>query len=46
MCYLWCDEDWYPGYHPHRLGRPKEEPAMTRPTIQKILEDHDVFPKA
>jgi hypothetical protein len=29
----------------HRLGRPKEGSAKTRPTIQKIPEDHDVLPK-
>jgi hypothetical protein len=29
----------------HRLKRIKEGSTMTRPTIQKILEDHDVLPK-
>jgi hypothetical protein len=29
----------------HRLGRPKQGSAMTRPTIQKILEDFGVLPK-
>jgi hypothetical protein len=29
-----------------RLKRPKEGSAMTWPTIQKILEDHGMFPKA
>jgi hypothetical protein len=33
------------GTTPHRLGRPKEGSAMTRPTIWKIPEDHDVLPK-
>jgi hypothetical protein len=36
------DEDWTT---PHRLERPKERSSMTRPTIQKILEDHGVLPK-
>jgi hypothetical protein len=30
----------------HGLGRSKEGSAMTRPTIQKISEDHDMLPKA
>jgi hypothetical protein len=30
---------------PHRLGKPKEESTMTRPTFQKILDDHVVFPQ-
>jgi hypothetical protein len=30
----------------HGLGRPKEGSAMTWSTIQKILEDHGVLPKA
>jgi hypothetical protein len=34
------------GTTPHGLGRPKEGFTMTRPTIQKILEDHGVLPKA
>ncbi len=34
------DEDWYPGYQPN------EGPALTQPTIQKILEDYGVLPKA
>jgi hypothetical protein len=29
----------------HRLERPKEGSATTRPTIQKIPKDHDVLPK-
>jgi hypothetical protein len=33
------------GTTPHRLERPKEGSAMTRSTIQKILEDHGVLPK-
>jgi hypothetical protein len=33
------------GTTPHRLERLKEGSAMTQPTIQKILEDHDVLPK-
>jgi hypothetical protein len=33
------------GTIPHKLRRPKEGSAMTRPIIQKILEDHDVLPK-
>jgi hypothetical protein len=40
------DEDWCLGYHPHRLGRPKEWYAMTQSTIQKILEDYDMLLKA
>jgi hypothetical protein len=28
-----------------RLGRLMEESVMTQPTIQKIAEDHDMFPK-
>jgi hypothetical protein len=40
------DEDWYLGYHPHELKRPKEGSATTLPTIQKILEDHGMLPKA
>jgi hypothetical protein len=35
-----ADEDWYPGYQPN------EGPALTQPTIQKILEDYGVLPKA
>jgi hypothetical protein len=34
------------GTTPHRLRRPKEGSAMTRPTIQKILEFDGVLPKA
>jgi hypothetical protein len=34
------------GTTPHRLRRPKEESVMTRPTIQKIPEDHSMFSKA
>jgi hypothetical protein len=34
------------GTTPHRLGRFKEGFATTRLTIQKILEDYDVLPKA
>jgi hypothetical protein len=34
------------GTTPHGLERPKEGRAMTRPTIQKILEDHGVLLKA
>jgi hypothetical protein len=34
------------GTTPHGLGRPKEGFFMTRPTIQKILEDHGMLPKA
>jgi hypothetical protein len=34
------------GTTPHRLKRPKEGPATTRPTIEKIPEDHEVLPKA
>jgi hypothetical protein len=34
------------GTTPHGLGRPKEEFAITRPTIQKIPEDYSVLPKA
>jgi hypothetical protein len=30
----------------HRLRRPKEGSAMTRPTIEEIPEDHDMLPKA
>jgi hypothetical protein len=33
------------GTTPHRLGRLKEGSAMTRPTIQKVLEDLSVLPK-
>jgi hypothetical protein len=29
----------------HGLRRPKEGSATTRPTIQKILEDHGLLPK-
>jgi hypothetical protein len=31
---------------PYRLGRTKEGSATTRPTMQKIPEDHGVLPKA
>jgi hypothetical protein len=34
------------GTTPHRLKRTKEGSVMTWPTIQKILEDHGVLPKA
>jgi hypothetical protein len=34
------------GTAPHKLGRPKEGSSTTRPTIQKISEDHDILPKA
>jgi hypothetical protein len=34
------------GTTPHGLKKPKERSAMTQPTIQKILEDHVVQPKA
>jgi hypothetical protein len=34
------------GTTPHTLRRPKEGSAMTRPTIQKIPDDHGVLPKA
>jgi hypothetical protein len=33
------------GTTPYRLGRSNEGSAMTRLTIQKILEDHGVFPE-
>jgi hypothetical protein len=33
------------GTTPFRLGKPKEGSAMTRPTSQKILEDHGVLSK-
>jgi hypothetical protein len=33
------------GSTPQGLTRPKEVSAMTRPIIQKILEDPDVLPK-
>jgi hypothetical protein len=33
------------GTTPHRLERPKKRFAMTRSTILKILEDHDVVPR-
>jgi hypothetical protein len=33
------------GTTPHRLARPKEVSAMTRLTIQKILDDHIVLHK-
>jgi hypothetical protein len=31
---------------PHSFRSPQEGSAMTRPTIQKILENHGVLPKA
>jgi hypothetical protein len=34
------------GTTPHRLGRPNERSAMTRPTIHKIPEDSGMLPKA
>jgi hypothetical protein len=34
------------GTSPHRLKRPKEGSTMTQSTIQKILDDHGVLPKA
>jgi hypothetical protein len=33
------------GTFPYRLRKSEEGSAMTRPIIQKILEDHAVFPK-
>jgi hypothetical protein len=33
------------GTTPHELRRFKKGSAMTRPTIQKISENHDMFPK-
>jgi hypothetical protein len=33
------------GTTPQRLRRPKEEFTMTRSTIQKILENHDMLPQ-
>jgi hypothetical protein len=39
------NEDWYLGYHSYRLRRPKEGSALTRPNIQKILEDRGILPK-
>jgi hypothetical protein len=34
------------GTSPHKLGRTKEGSAMTQLTIQNILDDHGVLPKA
>jgi hypothetical protein len=34
------------GTTPHGLERPKEGSATTRPTIQKIQDDHGMLPKA
>jgi hypothetical protein len=41
-----ADEGWYLGYHPTQTWKAEGGSAITRPTIQNILEDHGVLPKA